>query len=81
MSGKLHRQAGLAELEAVDALNEAIRQGDLSGVKQALASGALMNVCTMDSEGFHSPLELALKYGSQEVIDLLSSKTLARGAR
>ena len=57
-------------------LNESIRAGDIEGVEQALSAGASLGACTLDDEGWHSPYELAIRHGKEEIVDLLRATSL-----
>jgi hypothetical protein len=40
-------------------LNQAIRDGDAVAAREALDDGACLDSCTLDDDGYHTPLELA----------------------
>lgn len=64
--------------EPVDGLNLAIRRGDIEGARSALGKGAPTDVCTLDNEGYHTPLELAEKWGRTEILQLLKATSRKR---
>ena len=61
-------------LEPLAALNQAIRANDLIAVRQALQAGAALQSCTLDNDGFHTPLELAERYGDQRIVNLIAAR-------
>lgn len=52
-------------------LDEAIREGNTDAVGRLLEAGAPLCNCTLDHEGYHTPLELAERYADSAVMSVL----------
>ena len=70
--GLKQSHAPLARDQLQSKLERAIRDGDLQAAHHALEAGAEENCCTLDHEGYHAPIELALKHGRMEMAEALT---------
>jgi hypothetical protein len=52
-------------------LDAAIRAQNPEAVDRALRDGVTLACCSLGSEGFYTPIELAVMYGNAEIIELL----------
>lgn len=59
-------------------LRQAIRNGNLAEVREAIDAGANLSACGLDDEGFHTPYELACRYGNQTIIEEIRSSLVGR---
>lgn len=60
-----------SSVELQGELNQAIRDGDGWAVRSSLGRGATLHGCTLDADGYHTPLELAVAHGQEQVVQTI----------
>jgi hypothetical protein len=72
------RPSTLQALGLSGQLDAAIRDGDADAVVRLLKAGAPLYSCTLDDEGYHTPLELAGRYANPAVVGVLERAHVRR---